>query len=169
MNARKHPVTAALAIAVAVIALVFGVAAVVPDTASTPEPATTAAAQVAEPYFVSGALKPNGTGGWYVLDDAAHTPEGGLTVTSVTSTAINVSFDEGSEIYTFVVGVDETLAALGWSAGASVALDHAVIQLGRSTGIINPTQVSNVYANLWVIARLAPVIESAPNQACVAK
>lgn len=160
---RARVVTAA---ALATVALTVGIAAALPS--HEPPSMAAAGAQVTDTaYFVSGTIKPNGTGGWYVLDDAAHTPEGGLTVTSVTSTAINVSFDEGAEIYTFVVGPDETLAALGWTAGASVGLDTAVIYLGKSTGQINPTQVSNTSANLWVIARLAPAEEPAPNQICL--
>lgn len=160
MNTRKYSLTAVLAVAVVVVALLFGAAAAIPNPAPAPGPMPVAA-QTAEPFFVSGALKPDGAGGWYVLDDNAHSPEGGLTVTSVTSTAINVSYTPGSDILSFVVAPDETLAALGWTAGASVGLDHALIYLGRSTGQINPTQVSNTNANLWVLARLAPTGQTA--------
>lgn len=100
--------------------------------------------------MVAGCVKPDGSGGWQVLNDGTHVPLGGLTVLQVTSTAIKVGFSQVDEIHTFVVVPDETLAKLHYTAGASVGLDNAVIWLANDDGQVNPTTVVNTSANLWI-------------------
>lgn len=101
-------------------------------------------------YPVVGTIKPDGLGGWYVLDDAAHEPLGGLEVTAVTSQFITVSFDPASKIHTFAVTTDDVLGKLHWTCGASVALDHAVIFMANNGGQVDPRAVTNKSANLWI-------------------
>lgn len=108
-------------------------------------------------FIVAGTLRSTGgsPNSWEVLDDGVHVPTGGLAFVSVTSTQINISFDEAAQIHTFVVTPDETLGGLGWSAGASVGLSTAVIKIGLNGALINPTTVSSTSANLWIYGLLS--------------
>ena len=101
-------------------------------------------------YPVVGAIKPDGSGGWYVLNDAAHEPLGGLVITSVTSQSITVFFDPGSKIHKFVVTTDDVLGKLHYTCGASADLDHAVIFLANDNGQVDPRRITNKSANLWI-------------------
>lgn len=107
-------------------------------------------------FIVAGVLRALGVSPWFeTLDDGTHVPIGGLTVTSVSTTAINISFDPCTYIHSFIVAPDDVLGGLGWSAGASVGLSTAVIKVGSPSGAVNPQTISNTSANFWVHALLS--------------
>lgn len=73
----------------------------------------------------------NSGSGWDFIDDAGHEPIG-VSGISIVGDYIKVNFDfTASRVGTLVVGADETFAVDGYTAGASVALDSASIQVGK--------------------------------------
>lgn len=77
---------------------------------------------------VVGALRNTGSG-WGWIDDSGHRPFGFGAVTQ-SATGITIAYDfAGVKVGALAVAPDETLAARGIRAGASVGLSSAVIQM----------------------------------------
>jgi hypothetical protein len=91
--------------------------------------------------------------GWFILDDADHTPIG-VTSVSESSTAITLTYDfTASQVRTFIVAPDETFAVTNqYLVGASVGLSTAVIQVSvaGTPGVVDPTTIVSSGGNFWV-------------------
>ena len=98
--------------------------------------------------IVAGVLRNDGEG-WYAIDDGDHTP---LNIRSVITEQnhIRITYTfEADTIYTFIATPDETLAANGVSAGASVDLSFARIFVsGEDLSRISTRTMPN--SNIWV-------------------
>lgn len=81
---------------------------------------------------VLGVIRNSGAG-WQLISDTGHEPVGIDSIeTTSTSITVNYAGAAASKVGTFIVDEDETLSAQGFSAGASVAADKAVISLSRT-------------------------------------
>lgn len=83
--------------------------------------------------WFGGAIRNLGAAGgyWQPISDGAHWPWGMPTVTT-TTVGIEISYDfEAAGIGTVLVSPDETMAAHGWTAGASVERGKATLKLAR--------------------------------------
>lgn len=99
---------------------------------------------------VAGTIR-NAGSGWYVIDDAGHSPSS-LTINSVTTTNIRIDYPPALRVIDFAVGPDDTLARPPYKAtfGGSVGLSYAFIY-GTVSGVsFNPQTWSNSGANIWV-------------------
>lgn len=104
-------------------------------------------------YF--GILR-SGPGGWNVLDDAGHTPQGINGVTCHTSGSysgrLEVTYPTVTEVGVFTITPDETWAGKH-HPGASVGFSHAYITIRNSSGSVvscNSSSLSSPSGNLWV-------------------
>jgi hypothetical protein len=88
-------------------------------------------------YKIVACVLRNDGSGWYALNDTGHVP---VNVTSVTNTSsvitINYGFT-GTKVVSLVCVPDETLAAYGFTFGASVNLDNANITVARTTQMVS--------------------------------
>lgn len=107
-----------------------------------------------------GTLRNTGSG-WYVLDDAGHTPDS-LTIGSVTSTSVQVHYPACDEITSFIAAPDDTYAKdFGASFGASVGLTFAYIKgsindgsdSGTAADAWDPTTDYTSTSNIWISGR----------------
>ncbi|ADD81003.1 tail fiber protein [Rhodococcus phage ReqiPoco6] len=83
--------------------------------------------------WFGGAIRNLGASGgyWQPIDDGAHWPFGMPTVVT-TTVGIEINYDfEAAGIGTVLVSPDETMAAQGWTAGASVEKTKATLKLAR--------------------------------------
>lgn len=105
---------------------------------------------------IAGTLRNDGDG-WFALDDADHTPVNIASVeTGLHSIRIRFAI-KGRAVRTLIAAPDETLAASGFTSGASVGLNDAEIILGRS-GLLGSRKVSPVFvdtssypwSNIWI-------------------
>lgn len=75
----------------------------------------------------------NVSGSWELIDDSGHAP---INIDSVTTTDTDITVNFGSasgvEVVSFQVTPDEVLTKAGFTAGASVATDKAIISLAQS-------------------------------------
>lgn len=79
--------------------------------------------------------KTNGV--WGLINDSGHTPSNVTSVTS-TSTSIKVNFGfTASKVGSLVVTADESYNILGYTFGASVALNAATIKIHNSSQVIS--------------------------------
>lgn len=99
-------------------------------------------------------------GYWQPIDDAAHWPWGIASVTT-TTVGIEIAYNfTASGIGTVIAVPDETLAADGWSMGASVEKDKCTLKLGRQKTIGDHvtwdgtkwTSSAGVYTATWSTA-----------------
>jgi hypothetical protein len=110
-----------------------------------------------------GTIRNSGSG-WYVIDDAGHTPDG-ITIGTVTSTSVRVYYPACAEITSVLVGPDDTFAKdFGASFGASVGLTYLVItgsindssDSGTAQDVWDPTTDYTSGANIWISGRCIP-------------
>jgi hypothetical protein len=102
-------------------------------------------------YFVAGILRNSGSGFQYI-NDSDHEPLNMDLVAGVqtTSTSVTVTFSQvATKICTFIIGPDETYAIQGISSGARINFDQAIISFGNSSGLVNPTTLTNPLGNFW--------------------
>jgi len=86
-----------------------------------------------------GIVRPDGAGGWYVLDDSGHTPAGLQTV-SIEGGLLRITYPNAVEVIGASVTCDETLTRLGYSVGPSVgtsSMDIMVCHHGASGMIVS--------------------------------
>lgn len=107
-----------------------------------------------------GTLRAN-SAGWYVLDDAAHTPDD-ITIGAVTSTSVRIDYPACDEIVSVVVTPDDTYAkTYGAAFGASVGLSYSLISgsindgpdAGSAADVWDPTTDWSSGSNIWVSGR----------------
>lgn len=107
-----------------------------------------------------GTIRNTGSG-WYVLDDAGHTPDS-LTIGAVTSTSVQVYYPACDEITSFIAAPDDTYAmTYGASFGASVGLTFAYIKgsindgpdAGTDADVWDPTTDYTSTSNIWISGR----------------
>lgn len=115
-------------------------------------------------YQEFGGTIRNSGSGWYVIDDAGHTPDG-ITIGTVTSTSVRVYYPACAEITSVIVGPDDTFAKdFGASFGASVGLTYLVItgsindgsDSGTAQDVWDPTTDYTSGANIWISGRCIP-------------
>jgi hypothetical protein len=107
-----------------------------------------------------GTIRNTGSG-WFVLDDAGHTPDG-ISIGTVTSTSVRVNYPACDVVTAVVVGADDTYAK-DYSAvfGASVGLTYLVItgtiKDGSDSGYLpdvwDPTTDYSGSSNIWIMGR----------------
>lgn len=110
-----------------------------------------------------GTIRAN-SGGWFVLDDAAHTPDD-ITIGAVTATSVRIDYPACAEIISVVVTPDDTYAKT-WGAtfGASVGLSYSLISgsindsadAGTNADVWDPTTDWSSSSNLWISGRCIP-------------
>jgi hypothetical protein len=107
-----------------------------------------------------GTIRNSGSG-WYVIDDAGHTPDD-ITIGTVNSTSVRVNYPTCDEITSFIVAPDDTYAKdFGLTVGASVGFSYAVLMgqvndgpdAGYLPDVWNPTTDYSGSSNLWVSGR----------------
>jgi len=105
---------------------------------------------VAQNVEVIGVLR-NNSGTWEAIDNSGHSPVN-IESVSATTSGITVNFTfTASKVRTFIVGVDETYAGMGYVCGASAGFDNAIIKCAVSGTYINHIIDSQVpYSNLWI-------------------
>jgi hypothetical protein len=97
-----------------------------------------------------GIIRPDGQGGWYVLDDGDHGPRN-LGRLLVHPTHIEVFFTQPfGKLETFSTSVDDDLTLAGINAGASTGLHKIGIVLAGANGQIEPASVKNTLANIQI-------------------
>lgn len=95
---------------------------------------------------VGCAIRNTGSG-FAFIDDAGHDPVGFDTISQdATTVTLGFSFT-ATKVVSLVVTPDETLARLGYTAGASVGLDEAVLQFGQPGGFHDYVQYNGT---AWV-------------------
>lgn len=107
-----------------------------------------------------GTIRNSGSG-WYVIDDAGHTPDG-ITIGAVTTTSVRVYYPACDVVTSVIVGADDTYAK-DFSAvfGASVGLTYLVItgtiKDGSDSGYLpdvwDPTTDYSGSSNIWIMGR----------------
>lgn len=102
-------------------------------------------------HEVLGTISRNPTTGvWAPIVDAEHA-QVGIAAVSVSGLNVRVDFDfTADRILSAICGPDETLAKSCIIPGASCAVDHAIISLGKNGVQINQNTISNVQANIWL-------------------
>jgi hypothetical protein len=107
-----------------------------------------------------GTIRNTGAG-WYVIDDAGHTPDG-ITIGTVTSTSVRVYYPACDVITSVIVSVDDTYAQdFSLVVGASVGLTYLVltgsVKDGSDSGYLpdvwNPTVDYAGSSNIWISGR----------------
>lgn len=107
-----------------------------------------------------GTIRNTGSG-WYVIDDAGHTPDG-ITIGTVTSTSVQVYYPTCDVITSVIVGPDDTYAkTFGLVIGASVGFSQLVItgqvNDGSDSGYLpdvwDPTVDYSGSSNIWIMGR----------------
>lgn len=107
-----------------------------------------------------GTIRNSGSG-WYVIDDAGHTPDG-ITIGTVTSTSVQVYYPTCDVITSVIVGPDDTYAkTFGLVVGASVGFSQLVItgqvNDGSDSGYLpdvwDPTTDYSGSSNIWIMGR----------------
>lgn len=95
-----------------------------------------------------------GVGGWHILDDAGHTPQG-LTGVSVNGSGrLVIAFEPLIEVGTFTITPDETWCGR-YFPGASVGFDKAVVTIRDGNGAVvsaNSSVFDNASGNWFVDA-----------------
>lgn len=108
----------------------------------------------AQAFEVMGAIRNDGNG-FYVISDSAHRP---LNICNLQTTTKEVTFDfcgkKASMVNTLLVAPDETYAAKGIIAGASVGLERVTVQFGNFLGRVNPKSLTKPGGNFWIYGRL---------------
>jgi len=112
-------------------------------------------------YQDFGGTVRNTGSGWYVVDDAGHTPDG-ITIGVVTSTSVRVYYPACDVITSVVVAVDDTYAQdFGLIVGASVGLTYLVMtgsvfdggDAGYLPDVWNPQTDYSGSSNIWISGR----------------
>lgn len=151
----------ALAAAVAVIAVAAVLLFAQDDSASGSTYTTDQAVTYQE---FAGTIRNTGSG-WYILDDAGHTPDDLSSIGTVTSTSVRVNYPGCAEITSVIVGPDDTYAKdYGASFGASVGLTYMVItgsindssDSGTAQDVWDPTTDYSSSSNIWIMGRCIP-------------
>lgn len=110
-----------------------------------------------------GTIRAN-SGGWFVLDDAGHTPDD-ITIGAVTSTSVRIDYPACAEIISVVVTPDDTYAkTYGATFGASVGLSYSLISgsindgsdAGTAADVWDPTTDWSSSSNIWISGRCIP-------------
>jgi hypothetical protein len=98
----------------------------------------------------AGIIRPDGQGGWHLLDDGDHGPFN-LASVVVHAGHIEVFFARPfSKLVTFSIGVDDDLASEHITVGASTGLSRIGIVLADQNGPIAPASVTNTLANIQI-------------------
>lgn len=100
---------------------------------------------------LAGVLRQDRPGsGWYLVG-GAHLVLG-LEVVSADREQIVLRFPPARRVVSVLCGPDETYAPLGYTCGASVALDRVTVRLGRGGRLADPAATSaGPYANFWLL------------------
>ncbi|WP_035696914.1 hypothetical protein [Glycomyces tenuis] len=146
-----------LVVALAALLLVF-------RAGPTPVAGSTYTTNDSTVYQDFGGTVRNTGSGWYVLDDAGHTPDD-ITIGTVTSTYVQVHYPECAEITSAIVAPDDTYARVyGASFGASVGLSYLLIygsindssDSGTAADTWDPTTDYSASSNIWITGRCIP-------------
>jgi len=98
-------------------------------------------------YRVVGGPLRNTGDGFFALEDSGHDPVG-IGAVSSDGTGITLDFSfSATKVISLIVGCDETLARLGYTAGASVGLSDATIYVGQPIGYHDYVQYNG---SAWV-------------------
>jgi hypothetical protein len=98
---------------------------------------------------IGGTIR-NAGDGWHLLDNNGHNP---LNITGVNTTdeAVVIFYDTYEKVISFSVTPDETMTSEGFTVGASVGFDRAVISIyDKDHQLINPMDYINGSGNIWI-------------------
>lgn len=99
--------------------------------------------------LVAGVIRNSGNG-WALLNDDGHEPIG-ITGVSQDDQKIIITYAPQSKVIALTVTVDETMAAEGYSVGASVGLDTTRIYIyDKDNNAVNPKDYVNKLGNIWI-------------------
>lgn len=112
------------------------------------------------PVSIAAALRNDGAG-WYALSDSEHEPLGLAGVETHPTYIVALYNFKAARVHALIVSPDETLAALGYSAGASVGLSSALVRIGYG-GLVRPRAIDPMSlstrthpgSNLWMHGRM---------------
>ncbi|MER6364090.1 hypothetical protein [Kitasatospora sp. NPDC001527] len=106
--------------------------------------------------LLAGALRQDRPGsGWYLVGGAHLVLN--LEVLSADHRQIVLRFPPARRVVSVLCGPDETYAPLGYTCGASVALDTVTVRLGRGGRPTDPTATAaGRYANFWLLGLVEP-------------
>jgi hypothetical protein len=97
---------------------------------------------------VQGAIRcTNGT--YSVIRDAGHTPRG-ITSVVTSSDRVTVYYTPQPTVGSMQVTMDETYVVNGYTVGASVGRDRAVLFLAKGGVKVAPARACLAYSNIWI-------------------
>ena len=103
-----------------------------------------------EDYYLIGGVIRNIGEGWELIDDSGHEPLG-IDKVETTDDAVIIHYSKADKVVSLNVTPDETMAAEGYTMGASVGLDHSIINIYDGEGnLINPNDYTNDRGNIWI-------------------
>lgn len=103
-----------------------------------------------EDYTMMAGVIRNEGKGWKLIQDEAHETLGIKSVSSDEEKII-ISYDKTSKVNSMSVSVDETMAAEGFTVGASVGLDVTYIFVYDANGdVVQPKKYVNSKGNIWI-------------------
>ncbi len=110
--------------------------------------------QVGGSMEAKGIVRPDGSGGWSILNDGYHAPAN-LSSVSVFSDHIEVSFSQAfGQLNTFVWAGDDLPS--GVRVDSSGGLGKIGFTLVGPSGVVNPASITNTLANINFIVSGAP-------------
>lgn len=99
--------------------------------------------------FVGGVIRNVGDG-WNAIKDDGHEPVG-IRKVETTNEAIIIYYSKAFKVISLNVTPDETMAAEGYTMGASVGLDKTIINVyDKNHNLIDPNEYTNKQGNIWV-------------------
>jgi len=108
---------------------------------------------IGENYYEVGGVIRNIGEGWFAIDDSGHEPIG-ITNVETTKDSVVIHYSKANKAVFFSVTPDETMTSEGYTMGASVGLDNAIINIyDKDHNIINPNDYKNSKGNIWVNGR----------------
>lgn len=121
--------------------------------APSPGPVPILAIPAESQYVMIGCVIRNTGKGWYCIDNAGHEPLGVTEVeTGDDSIIIHYPMPEGTKVISFSATPDETMAAAGYTVGASVGADRAVIFIyDADHNLIDPHTYVSSSGNIWIM------------------
>ncbi|WP_230137683.1 hypothetical protein [Peribacillus frigoritolerans] len=103
-----------------------------------------------ESYEVLGGVIRNLGDGWFFIEDDVHQMIGIKEITQDNEKVI-IKYSEKNKVISTTVTVDETMAAEGYTVGASVGKGETWIFIyDKYNNLINPSEYKNAMGNIWI-------------------
>lgn len=99
--------------------------------------------------IVAGTMR-NAGSGWEMIENDRHVPLN-LRVTPSSHGSVVLSYPHSCGVGSLLVAPDETLAAEGYSAGASVGADQATVRIARLGKPVSASALVSGIGNFWIL------------------